>query len=57
MWEHPHGRNEGDVDELLAMASDVKEPRAAPGAAPAPGMVWIPGGTFTMGSSFEHFPE
>ena len=57
MWEHPHGRNEGDVDELLAMASDVKEPRAAPGDAPAPGMVWIPGGTFTMGSSFEHFPE
>jgi len=29
---------------------------AAPGAAPASGMVWIPGGTFRMGSD-HHYPE
>ena len=30
---------------------------AAPGPAPAEGMVWIPGGTFTMGSNFRDYPE
>ena len=32
------------------------EPREAPGAPPLPGMVWIPGGTFRMGSD-KHYPE
>ena len=31
-------------------------PGAAPGPAPFPDMVWIPGGTFRMGSA-EHYPE
>jgi formylglycine-generating enzyme required for sulfatase activity len=30
--------------------------RAAPGIAPRPDMVWIPGGTFRMGSN-KHYPE
>jgi formylglycine-generating enzyme required for sulfatase activity len=30
--------------------------RTAPGAPPAEGMVWIPGGTFRMGSD-DHYPE
>ena len=29
---------------------------AAPGPAPFPDMVWVPGGTFTMGSD-QHYPE
>ena len=32
------------------------EPRSAPEAPPSPGMVWIPGGTFRMGSD-KHYPE
>jgi formylglycine-generating enzyme len=32
------------------------DPGAAPGPAPSPGMVWIPGGDFTMGSD-DHYPE
>ncbi len=31
--------------------------RKQPGEPPAPGMAWIPGGTFTMGSDFKDFPE
>jgi len=32
------------------------EGRPTPGRPPAPGMVWIPGGTFVMGSD-DHYPE
>src|SRR5262245_33612067 len=35
---------------------DIAEPRAAPGPAPLADMVWIPGGTFRMGSD-RHYPE
>src|SRR4029078_9186304 len=31
-------------------------PAAAPGPPPSPDMVWIPGGTFRMGSD-KHYPE
>jgi sulfatase modifying factor 1 len=34
----------------------VPRPDGAPGEAPAPGMKWIPGGTFAMGSE-KHYPE
>jgi sulfatase modifying factor 1 len=34
----------------------LTEPREAPGAPPFPDMVWIPGGTFHMGSN-KHYPE
>jgi formylglycine-generating enzyme len=33
-----------------------KVPADPPGDAPAPGMVWVPGGTFIMGSD-DHYPE
>jgi formylglycine-generating enzyme required for sulfatase activity len=37
--------------------SDLEDAtRTAPGAPPAEGMVWIPGGTFRMGSD-DHYPE
>src|SRR5262249_57836052 len=39
-----------------ARTGAAADPAAAPGAAPAPGMVWIPGGEFTMGSD-DHYPE
>jgi len=35
---------------------DDAHPRGASGDAPSPGMVWIPGGTFLMGSD-QHYPE
>jgi formylglycine-generating enzyme required for sulfatase activity len=34
----------------------VDRPAAAPGPSPRPDMVWIPGGTFRMGSE-DHYPE
>jgi formylglycine-generating enzyme required for sulfatase activity len=34
----------------------IEEPRPAPGPPPLPDMVWIPGGTFRMGSD-KHYPE
>lgn len=37
------------------MATTMHEATAPPGATPA-GMVWVPGGTFTMGSN-DHYPE
>lgn len=38
------------------MNDAATDPSAAPGAPPAPGMEWIPGGEFTMGSD-AHYPE
>ena len=38
------------------MTDAATDPSASPGAPPAPGMVWIPGGEFTMGSD-AHYPE
>ena len=37
-------------------ALDARTGRPAEGAAPHPGMIWIPGGTFQMGSN-DHYPE
>ena len=37
--------------------TSATEAGTAPGSAPAEGMVWIPGGTFLMGSSFKDYPE
>ena len=37
------------MTESTQAVADVKRP-------PAPGMIWIPGGTFRMGSD-EHYPE
>jgi sulfatase modifying factor 1 len=34
----------------------IDQPGAVPGPAPHPDMVWIPGGTFRMGSE-DHYPE
>ncbi len=34
----------------------AERPIVAPGAPPFPGMIWIPGGTFRMGSD-KHYPE
>ena len=31
-------------------------PSARPGSPPAPGMLWVPGGSFLMGSD-QHYPE
>jgi formylglycine-generating enzyme required for sulfatase activity len=39
----------------MSDATDVTRPDP-PGAPPSPGMVWVPGGTFTMGSD-DHYPE
>lgn len=46
------------LDETLDETSRDRMPRMteAPGAAPFPNMVWIPGGAFTMGSD-AHYPE
>jgi formylglycine-generating enzyme len=41
-------------DTLLSQP--VRDPAVAPGPPPFPDMVWIPGGTFTMGSD-HHYPE
>ena len=38
------------------MISEPTSDPAAPGPAPFPDMVWVPGGTFTMGSN-HHYPE
>src|SRR6185295_11142061 len=35
---------------------DIGQVHASPGPAPFPNMVWIPGGTFLMGSD-RHYPE
>jgi formylglycine-generating enzyme len=45
------GMNMSDAEPLT-----LTEPREAPGAPPFPDMVWIPGGTFHMGSN-KHYPE
>jgi formylglycine-generating enzyme len=45
-----------DVTRDETRASTDPPADAAPGPAPAEGMVWIPGGTFTMGSD-HHYPE
>ena len=42
----------GVTDRLIVPASPV-----APGPAPFPGMIWIPGGTFTMGSDAHYLEE
>ena len=42
--------------EMLPMAAPAQA-APPPGEPPAPGMAWIPGGTFTMGSDFKDFPE
>jgi formylglycine-generating enzyme len=42
----------GVADRLIVPASPV-----APGPAPFPGMIWIPGGTFTMGSDAHYLEE
>lgn len=49
---HPGGHADPTDNGHVATAVD----RAAPGPAPNRGMVWIPGGTFRMGSD-EHYPE
>ena len=36
--------------------ADAKRSRAAPGASPQRDMIWIPGGTFRMGSD-RHYVE
>jgi formylglycine-generating enzyme len=36
--------------------TEVHDSTGAPGPAPADGMAWVPGGTFTMGSD-HHYPE
>ena len=33
------------------------EQREQPSAPPAPNMVWVPGGTFTMGSNLDGYVE
>ena len=38
------------------MATNARPHAAPPGSAPRPGMVWIPGGTFRMGSD-RFYPE
>jgi len=38
------------------METTLPQQTSAPGAAPYPGMMWIPGGTFLMGSN-DHYPE
>ena len=40
-----------------AAATPAPKPSAAPGPPPAKDMVWIPGGTFLMGSTLERYPE
>ena len=40
----------------LSMTTVHQPVRIEPGSPPAPGMVWIPGGTFRMGSD-KHYPE
>ncbi|MEX2446084.1 MAG: formylglycine-generating enzyme family protein [Dehalococcoidia bacterium] len=39
------------------MTAPAVTPSAVPGEPPAPGMVWVPGGEFTMGSEFKDYPE
>jgi formylglycine-generating enzyme required for sulfatase activity len=43
------------MDRVAAAKSEPKAPGAAPGGA-HPGMVWLPGDTFRMGSN-DHYPE
>jgi sulfatase modifying factor 1 len=40
----------------MGVVSSIPESREAPGEAPFPEMVWIPGGIFRMGSD-QHYPE
>src|SRR4029453_4999009 len=42
--------------QIQLTAPDAGKSTIAPHAAPLPGMVWIPGGTFLMGSD-KHYPE
>ena len=41
---------------LKGVGVETAEPAQLPGEPPRPGMVWIPGGTFRMGSD-RHYPE
>ena len=41
---------------LNVLPPEAAEPARQPGEPPFPGMVWIPGGTFRMGSD-DHYPE
>ena len=42
--------------DLNVLPPDAVGPARHPGEPPFPGMVWIPGGTFRMGSD-KHYPE
>ena len=42
--------------QALQHAANRAEAPRAPGKPPSPGMVWVPGGTFRMGSD-DHYPE
>jgi formylglycine-generating enzyme len=42
--------------QLSIPLSNIEKPTGVPGGAPFPGMLWIPGGTFRMGSE-EFYPE
>ena len=44
------------TDHVRFAADAATETEAKPTPAPFPGMVWIPGGTFRMGSD-KHYPE
>ena len=52
------GQRMACTDHVRFVADEASETNATctPAPAPFPGMVWIPGGTFRMGSS-KHYPE
>jgi formylglycine-generating enzyme required for sulfatase activity len=46
----------GSVNQDLGVMSPEAQPTAPPGGAPGLDMLWVPGGTFRMGST-KHYPE
>jgi formylglycine-generating enzyme len=44
------------IQDVMDTSVHTREPKICPASPPSPDMVWIPGGTFRMGSD-KHYPE